>query len=145
MIKIFVTISIYYMIFSTRSTYGLRAMINLGRQKKPGSVSLARIAKEEKISLKYLERLFANLKKAGLVKAVKGASGGYALTRPAKQINIYDIIKSLEGEFNPFHCTGDKEKIYCNIKCHCEVTLVLTKVEEAISATLKDIKLSRLL
>jgi len=133
------------MIFSTRSTYGLRAMINLARHEKSGSVSLAIIAKEEKISLKYLERLFANLKKAGLIKAVKGASGGYTLTRPAKQINIYDIIKSLEGEFNPFHCTGDKEKIYCGSQCQCEVTYVLGKVQEAINSSLKKIKLSRLL
>lgn len=133
------------MIFSTRSTYGLRAMINLGRHEKSGSVSLAAIAKKEKISLKYLERLFPNLKKAGLVMAVKGAAGGYTLARRAKQINIYDIVKALEGEFNPFHCTGDKEKIYCNSKCRCEVTYVLTKVEGAINSSLREIKLSQLL
>lgn len=133
------------MIFSTRSTYGLRAMINLAKHQKQGSVSLAIIARAENISLKYLERLFASLKKAGLIKAVKGASGGYALARNAKQINIYDIIKAMEGKLNPFHCTGAKEKIYCNRRCHCEVTLVLVKVEQAINSTLKDIKLSQLL
>lgn len=133
------------MIFSTRSTYGLRAMINLGRHEKSGSISLALIAKEEKISLKYLERLFSGLKKAGLVKSVKGASGGYTLAKQAKQITIYDIIKALEGEFNPFHCVGNKEKIYCNSQCKCEVTYVLSKVEEAINSSLKDIKLSQLL
>src|SRR3990167_834836 len=133
------------MIFSTRSTYGLRAMINLAKHAKLGSLALGAIAKEEKISLKYLERLFSNLKKASLVKAVKGASGGYALARKAKQINIYDIIKALEGEFNPFHCTGKKEKIYCNRLCNCEVTHVLSRVEQAINSTLKDIRLSQLL
>ncbi|MDO8668057.1 MAG: Rrf2 family transcriptional regulator [bacterium] len=133
------------MIFSTRSTYGLRAMINLGRQEKLGSVSLTAIAKEENISLKYLERLFSNLKKAGLVKSVKGASGGYSLASQAGQINIYDIIKALEGELNPFHCTGKNEKIYCNSRCNCEVTYVLSRVEEAISRSLKDIKLDQLL
>ena len=133
------------MIFSNRSTYGLRAMINLAKHAKLGSLALGAIAKEEKISLKYLERLFSNLKKASLVKAVKGASGGYALARKAKQINIYDIIKALEGEFNPFHCTGKKEKIYCNRLCKCEVTYVLSRVEQAISRSLKDIKLAQLL
>ena len=81
------------MIFSTRSTYGLRAMINLAKNKKSGSVSLATVAREEDISLKYLERLFGNLKKAGVIKAEKGAAGGYQLVRDAKQVNIYDIIK----------------------------------------------------
>jgi len=134
-----------FMLFSTRSTYGLRAMINLGKQESRGSISLARVAEEEKISLKYLERLFSNLKKADLVKSAKGAQGGYALARQAKQINIYDIIKALEGEFNPFHCTGEKEKIYCNRLCNCEVTHVLSRVEQAINSTLKDIRLSQLL
>ncbi len=133
------------MIFSTRSTYGLRAVINLSKQEKFGSVSLAVIARQENISLKYLERLFASLKKAGLVKAVKGASGGYLLAKSSKQINIYDIIKALEGKLNAFHCTGEKEKIYCGNKCKCEVTSVLSKVEQAINSTLKGIKLNQLL
>jgi len=132
------------MIFSTRSTYGLRAMINLARQAKLGSVSLAAIAKDEKISLKYLERLFANLKKAGLVKAIKGAQGGYILSKSAKKIDVYDIIKALEGKLNAFHCTGDNKKIYCSNLCRCEVNAVLTKVERAINLTLKEIKLSQL-
>lgn len=133
------------MIFSTRSSYGLRAMINLAKNQKRGSVSLAEIAKAEKISFKYLERLFACLKKAGLVKAEIGASGGYKLAKGAQQINIYDIIKALEGRLSPFHCTGDKEKIYCSSQCKCEVTIVLSKVEQAINSTLKDIKLNQLL
>ena len=133
------------MIFSTRSTYGLRAMINLAKQSKLGSVSLAVIAKEEKISLKYLERLFANLKRAGLIISVKGASGGYLLAKPATKINIYDIIKSLEGKLSPFHCSSKNEKIFCSSSCHCEVSKVLTEVERAINSTLKNIKLSQLL
>ena len=133
------------MIFSTRSTYGLRAMINLAKRAKRGSVSLHAIAQEEKISLKYLERLFAGLKKAGLVKAEIGAGGGYSLAKPAKQINIYDIIIALEGSLNAFHCTDDKEKIYCSKFCNCEVTHVLLKVEQAVNQTLKKIKLSQLL
>ena len=133
------------MIFSTRSTYGLRAMINLAKRGKLGSVSLAVIAKEEKISLKYLERLFAGLKKAGLVKAEMGAGGGYKLAKSAKKINIYDIIKALEGKLSSFHCSSKNEKIFCSSLCRCEVTQVLVKVEQAINSTLKDIKLNQLL
>ena len=67
--------------FSTRTTYGLRAMTYLAREyKKKEPVSLARVAKDEHLSLAYLERLFALLKREGLVKAEKGASGGYILT-----------------------------------------------------------------
>ena len=133
------------MIFSTRSTYGLRAMIKLAKQAELESMPLANIAKQEKISLKYLERLFAILKKAGLIKSIKGASGGYLLAKSSKQINIYDIIKALEGKLNPFHCSEKNEKIFCSKSCRCEAAKVLVKVEQAINATLKDIKLSQLL
>jgi Rrf2 family protein len=133
------------MIFSTRTTYGLRAMINLAKRGKRSNVPLVSIAKGEGISLKYLERLFASLKKAGLVKAAKGAAGGYSLAQAAKQINVYQITKALEGKLKAFHCTDDRQKIYCSRQCRCEVTYVLSKVEQAINSTLKDIKLSQLL
>lgn len=133
------------MIFSTRSTYGLRAMINLAKENKAGSVSLAKVAKEENISLKYLERLFSNLKKAGLVKATKGAAGGYVLAKKAGEVKIYDIIRALEGNITPFHCTVSDKKVYCSNKCDCEVNYVLAKVEGAIDKTLKEIRLGDLL
>jgi Rrf2 family transcriptional regulator, iron-sulfur cluster assembly transcription factor len=133
------------MIFSTRSSYGLRAMIYLAKKEKFSPVSLTEISQAEKISLKYLERLFSNLKKANLIRALRGATGGYVLAKKAKQINIYDIIKALEGKMKPFHCMGNNEKIYCHKGCNCEVTYVLSRVERAINSTLSRIKLSQLL
>jgi len=133
------------MIFSTKTTYGLRAMIHLAKKAKKTSISLNDIASEEKISFKYLERLFASLKKAGLIKSVKGAGGGYKLAKQANRIVVYDIIKALEGKLSPFHCLDEQGKVYCSNKCNCGVTAVLTKVQEAINQTLKNIKLSQLL
>lgn len=133
------------MIFSTRSTYGLRAVINLAKQEKFGNVSLATIAKEEEISLKYLERLFAILKKAGLVKAVKGAAGGYFLAKKAGEINTYEIIKALEGQLSQCHCNKKNEKIMCGKNHHCKTAKVLIKVSQAIDSTLKEIKLNQLI
>lgn len=133
------------MIFSTRSTYGLRAMINLAKRQKRGSVSLHAIAQEEKISLKYLERLFANLKKAGLVKAEIGAGGGYRLAKSPRLINVYVIIKVLEGQEKPFHCLEKSRKVFCGPACRCGATLVMFKLQQAIAKTLTNIKLSQLL
>lgn len=131
--------------FSTRTTYGLRAMIKLAESYQQDSVSIASIAKEENISQKYLERLFATLKKAGLVSAEKGAAGGYKLAHNPKNIKIYDIVKVLEGEINPFHCVNDKGEIICSQKCHCGATSILIKVQGAINSTLQSMKLSDLL
>jgi len=120
-------------------------MINLAKRRKQDSIALSQVAEDEKISLKYLERLFSSLKKAGLVKAEIGAGGGYKLAKSAKLINIYDIIKALEGELSPFHCTGDKAKVYCGSSCNCGVTQILLKVEQAIAKSMKKVKLSQLL
>lgn len=133
------------MIFSTRSTYGLRAIINLAKREKFSIVSLAVIAKEEKISLKYLERLFAVLKRAGFIKAVKGAAGGYFLTKSPEQINVYNLVKTFEGKLNQCHCNKKNEKILCGKSHRCETAKVLIKVSRAIDATLKDIKLKQLI
>lgn len=120
-------------------------MIRLAQNSSKGSVSLPSIAKVEGISLGYLERLFAKLKKAGLIKAVIGASGGYKLGQPPSRITIFEIVKVLEGEMSLFHCINEKGKIYCDKKCICGVPLVLIKVQAAINKSLKSIKLSELI
>ena len=131
--------------FSTRTTYGLRAMIHLARNWDRGSVSLSKIANIENISQKYLERLLAKLKIAGLVRATKGAGGGYKLTKKPGQINIYDIIKPLEGRMSPFYCLAEDGKIYCSGKEKCGATQVLIKVQQAVNSTLKSVKLKDLI
>ncbi len=131
--------------FSTRSTYGLKAMIHLAQNWQKGSIPLSAIANNENISLGYLERIFAVLKKAKLVKSEKGASGGYALSRSPEDIDVYSIINTLEGEASSFHCVEKGDKVYCGKKCECSVEPALLKVARAISAALKDIKLSDLI
>lgn len=120
-------------------------MINLARNFKGKSVSLANIAKDEDISQGYLEKLFSSLKKAKLVKSVKGASGGYKLSNDPKNINVLDIINALEGENPPFYCVDNDNKVYCSASCECAVSSVLSKVQNAVNSTLKNIRLSDLI
>jgi Rrf2 family protein len=131
--------------FSTKSTYGLRAMIKLAQNWGKDSVSLAKIAKEEDISQGYLEKLFSSLKKAKLVKSAKGAAGGYKLSSEPENINVLDIINALEGEKPSFYCVDNDSKVYCNSSCNCAVSLVLSRVEQTVNATLRDIRLSDLI
>lgn len=130
--------------FSTRTTYGLRAMIRLAEGYGKDSVSLASIAKREKISPKYLERIFASLKKEGLIISEKGSAGGYSLAQAPKKINVFEIVKALEGNMTPFHCLDESGKIFCSSKCKCGATTVLVKVQQAINSTLKNINLDEL-
>lgn len=131
--------------FSTKTTYGLRAIIQLAKNYGNEPMSVAVIAKEENLSPGYLERLFASLKKSKLIKASMGASGGYTLAKKPSAITVYDIVKSLEGKLAPFHCLDEDGKIYCDYKCNCGATTVLIKVQNAVNSTLKSIKLADLL
>ena len=83
---------------STKSRYGTRALVDLAHHSQTGHVSLKSIAERQNISPKYLEQEFATLRRAGLVKSIKGAQGGYMLGRPAREIHVDEIIRALEGD-----------------------------------------------
>ena len=76
---------------STRGRYALRLMIDLAQNKEQGNISLKDVAKRQEISIKYLEQIATPLIRAGLIKSVRGAQGGYSLTR---DINKYNDVKS---------------------------------------------------
>lgn len=121
--------------FSTKAEYGLRAIIYLAETTDP--VSLASIAKREKLSLAYLERIFAMLKKAGLVKSFKGVKGGYTLSKKADKITVAQVIEVLEGELYRLNCPT------CSV-CKCLVHPVWLKLYRQISQTLNSITLKSL-
>jgi len=126
--------------FSTRVEYGLRAISRLdGKQLE--CRSLRQIAKDENISLQYLERIFNILKKKGIVDAEKGATGGYYLARKPKDISVLEVIEALDGPINPFRCVS--EKTACSVGC--QVSPVWRQLYGQMSRTLGGIRLSKLL
>lgn len=120
-------------------------MINLAKESDEKSVSLPSIAKDEKISLGYLERLFSSLKKAELIKSEKGVAGGYRLSKPADKITIYNIVKALEGSMVPFYCVTERGRVKRGINHTCGASTVLAEVQKSVNKTLKDMKLKDLL
>jgi len=128
--------------FSTKSEYGLRALISLAQHQPEQPYSLAKIAQEQKISLSYLERLFAKLKKANLVKSEKGMNGGYSLVKASNKISVKEILTALEGSLAPYLCAGFGN--LCKLDCDCSVKIVWQKLEKAMNKTLESIKLSQL-
>lgn len=91
---------------STRGRYGLRALVDLALTSPTAVTTLRSIAENQNISESYLEQVFTSLRKAGLVMAIRGAQGGYKLGRPADQITVAEILKSLEGPLTPVQCVG---------------------------------------
>ncbi|MBA9025546.1 cysteine metabolism transcriptional regulator CymR [Peribacillus loiseleuriae] len=98
---------------STKGRYGLTIMIELAKQYGEGKspTSLKSIAQTHNLSEHYLEQLIAPLRNAGLVRSIRGAYGGYILTKEPKEITSGDIIRVLEGPITPVEGIEDEEPI----------------------------------
>ena len=95
------------MIFTTKAEYGVRLLVELGRQPDDQPVSLKAISEAEGLPLAYLERIVALLKKVGVVGATRGAHGGYRLARDPAAITMDEVILALEGVVAPMACFVD--------------------------------------
>jgi len=102
---------------STKARYGARAMLDIAMNYEKGPVSLKGLAKRQDISAKYMEQLIPLLKVAGLIRSVRGAWGGYTLSKDIHQIKLRDIIDALEGSVFPVDCVDNPEMCDRSKKC----------------------------
>ena len=96
------------MIFTTKAEYGVRLLVELGRQPSDSPVSLKAIAESEGLPLAYLERIVALLKRAELVESTRGAHGGYRLSRDPESVTMDEVVLALEGSVAPMSCFVDE-------------------------------------
>lgn len=125
---------------STKCRYGLRALIDLAVYSESGHVALHEIAARQDISLKYLEQDFSVLRRAGIIKSVKGAQGGYMLARAPSEILLSDIVSVLEGDLLLIE-TDDSAKT--DIRTFLNRN-VWAKLNTHVKDTLESIRLSDL-
>jgi Rrf2 family protein len=83
---------------STRGRYGIRLLIDLAERRNEGLVTLSSVADRQNISMRYLEQVAIILRRAGLIRSVKGAAGGYMLARAPEEIIIGNALRELEGD-----------------------------------------------
>jgi Rrf2 family transcriptional regulator, cysteine metabolism repressor len=130
------------MLFSTKAEYGVRLMVELGRSEGSGPVALSAIAEAEMLPLSYLEHLVAKLRAAGLVTSTRGAYGGYALARPASEIDMLDVVQALEGPIAPMECfhTEREGRVLCSHEIDegrsCATKLLWTRVQGGVTKAL---------
>jgi Rrf2 family protein len=130
---------------STKTKYGLRAVIYLAGDLKKGCFcSIKQIAESENISPDYLEKIISKLEKAGILKALKGSKGGYSLARPAGKIKLGELVNVLEGENYFVQClAGDKKS--CS-KCEgCLAQNFWQKFQEKLDNFLNSVSLEDLI
>lgn len=127
---------------TTKGRYAVTAMLDLAFHSQTKPVTLTDIATRQTISLSYLEQLFARLRKAGMVKGVRGPGGGYTLSRSAQDINIADIIEAVDEPVDSSKCGG---KANCHNDQPCLTHDLWMGLSEQIRNYLKQITLGQLL
>jgi Rrf2 family transcriptional regulator, cysteine metabolism repressor len=121
---------------STRTRYGLRAMLELADSFKQGALQTKIIAQRQEISTKSLEHLMAVLKANGLVRSVRGAKGGFVIAKPPNQIKLSDVFKAFEGDFVVVECV--KNDNYCDRYADCAARLIWEDVGKAVMGVLSE-------
>jgi len=127
---------------STRTRYGVRLMVALARNYGKNPVFLKDIAKGENISEKYLSLIIIPLRGVGLVNSVRGAYGGYNLTKDPSQITLKEIFDVLEGDCSLVDCV--KNPSSCSRVPICASHDIWAVIGEKISETLSSITLEKL-
>lgn len=118
-------------------------MIDIALYRESGSTLLKDIASRQGISLKYLDHILSSLRKAGLIRNIRGKGGGYSLTRPASQITLCDIIEAVEGSLAPVECVDNPD--YCKKISVCSAHDVWVKVRESLEDLLRGTSLQSLI
>lgn len=131
---------------STKGRYGLRAVLDLALHSQDEVVPLSEIALRQNISISYLEQLISKLRKAGIVKSIRGAQGGYLLAKDPNKLSIGEILRALEGNLNPVDCANaDGSGEVCNAADQCVTKLVWMRISDSINSAVDSIMLSELI
>ena len=133
--------------FSTRSEYGIRVLVRMGRGYGNGPLPLAELAEQEGLPLSYLEQIAGQLRRAGLITSRMGVKGGYALARAPEAISMADIVRSLEGSLAPVSCLaeggGPGECTHADTPCSAHA--FWEQLQETITSTLESVSVADLM
>ena len=121
---------------STKSEYGLRALIYLATSQGGKAVPAREIAERWKVPLKYLEQILKTLKEAGLVEGQVGVGGGYRLSRPASLLTARAVIRTLDGRIAPMGCVSAYDYDPCEFEPACGLKTLWARTRAAMLSVL---------
>lgn len=128
---------------STRGEYGLRALFELAQHEGEGPIQSATIAARQQVPENYLSQLLLTLRRAGLIKSVRGPQGGHHLARPAETINLGEVLEVLEGPLEPMSCVNP-DFTNCALLEQCVIREVWRDLKAATDEVLFSTTLSSL-
>lgn len=121
---------------STKSEYGLRALMHLATNAERGPVPAREIAEHWSVPVKYLEQILKLLKEGGFVESQIGVGGGYRLARPAALIVVGDVIRTLDGRLAPMGCVSSFDYDACEFESGCGLKVLWSRTRAAILGVL---------
>jgi len=130
---------------STKSRYGVRAIFDIAYHTDGRPTQVRTISKRQGITPRYLEQIFQKLKRAGIVKSIRGPKGGYSLNRKPEKITVGDIIRAVGESVQPVFCVwSPKAGLRCRRESHCVATLIWKKMGEQISSYLDSVTIAQM-
>ncbi|MBB4183895.1 RrF2 family transcriptional regulator [Sinorhizobium terangae] len=128
-----------------KGKYGLKALVDLARLEPGETAFINEIAQRNNIPKKFLDTILLELRNAGMLRSKKGPGGGYSLSRPASEIRIGHVIRTLDGPLAPIRCASRTAYEVCE-DCSdpetCRVRISMTTVRDAIAAILDSMTLA---
>ena len=123
---------------STKGRYARRLKLDLAIYNTGEPVSLKDVARRQQISEKYLEQIISVLNKAGFVRSVRGAQGGYMLTKEPAEYTVGSVLRLTEGDLAPVSCVG-MDSVDCDRRDGCVTVRIWEQLNEAVNNVVDNI------
>jgi Rrf2 family iron-sulfur cluster assembly transcriptional regulator len=131
---------------STKSRYGVRALFDIAYHAEEAPAQIKTISRRQGITPRYLEQIFQKLKRAGIVKSIRGPRGGYYLARKPEEIAVGDVIRAMEETIEPVFCArppkGRSRK--CRHESKCVAQVIWTEAGRRLGDYLDSVSLAQM-
>jgi Rrf2 family protein len=130
---------------STKSRYGVRAIFDIAYHSGGLPTQIKEISRRQGITPRYLEQIFQKLKRAGIVKSIRGPKGGYYLNRKPEKIAVSDVIRAMEESMEPVFCARlAKGRKKCRRESHCTAQLIWREAGQRISEYFDSVSIEKM-
>jgi Rrf2 family protein len=129
---------------STKSEYGLRALIYLASHRRNEAIPAREIADQWHVPIKYLEQILKTLKDSGIIESQVGIGGGYRLSRPATLITAGEVVRILDGRLAPIGCVSTYDYEPCEFEAACGLKTLWARARAAVVGVLDQTTLADL-
>ena len=118
--------------FTAKEDYGIRAVVDIAANRGTAPVQTKEIAARQGIPEQFLEQLLASMRRAGIIRSIRGAGGGYDLARSASRITVGDVLRTLSGPIAPIRCVNESDGARCEREEACGVAGLWQRLKTAI-------------